>query len=315
MARYQKNSVTSFNGVNTELTKIQTAIQDTVSRKGDVPNQMEGNLDLNSNRLINLPIPVSDHEAARWKDVKDFKAQVQSLQNTSTQLQQNKLDGLSPSGTSQDGYDLTNGKQGTVGLVKRLKAGQGIQLQPEDDHIVVNSTVQSGQDGADGVDGQDGVGVPVGGTTGQVLAKASNTDYDTQWVDQTGGSSGGGTGPAGEDGKSAYEIAVDNGFVGTEQQWLDSLVGPQGEQGPQGIQGVQGVQGVKGDTGDAGPQGIQGVQGDTGPQGIQGIQGETGATGATGPQGPQGDTGDPGIVVQSTAPESPTLNDLWLDIS
>jgi hypothetical protein len=26
-------------------------------------------------------------------------------------------------------------------------------------------------------------------------------------------------------GKSAYEVAVDNGFVGTEQEWLDSLVG------------------------------------------------------------------------------------------
>jgi uncharacterized protein YlzI (FlbEa/FlbD family) len=35
---------------------------------------------------------------------------------------------------------------------------------------------------------------------------------------------GGGDGGGG-DGKSAYEIAVDNGFVGTEQDWLDSLVG------------------------------------------------------------------------------------------
>ena len=30
-------------------------------------------------------------------------------------------------------------------------------------------------------------------------------------------------GAAGADGKSAYEVAVDNGFVGTEQEWLDSL--------------------------------------------------------------------------------------------
>lgn len=33
----------------------------------------------------------------------------------------------------------------------------------------------------------------------------------------------GATGPAGADGNSAYEIAVANGFVGTEQDWLDSL--------------------------------------------------------------------------------------------
>ena len=36
---------------------------------------------------------------------------------------------------------------------------------------------------------------------------------------------------SGTRGYSAYEIAVQNGFVGTEQEWLDSLVGPQGEQG------------------------------------------------------------------------------------
>jgi hypothetical protein len=39
-----------------------------------------------------------------------------------------------------------------------------------------------GIDGADGIDGIDGVGVPAGGTTGQVLAKASETDYDTEWA-------------------------------------------------------------------------------------------------------------------------------------
>jgi hypothetical protein len=32
-----------------------------------------------------------------------------------------------------------------------------------------------------------GVGVPEGGTTGQVLAKVSDDDYDTDWVDQSGG--------------------------------------------------------------------------------------------------------------------------------
>jgi hypothetical protein len=28
---------------------------------------------------------------------------------------------------------------------------------------------------------------------------------------------------SGEDGRSAYEVAVDNGFVGTEAEWLESL--------------------------------------------------------------------------------------------
>ena len=38
------------------------------------------------------------------------------------------------------------------------------------------------------------------------------------------GEGSGAPGPAGADGASAYDIAVENGFEGTEQQWLDSLV-------------------------------------------------------------------------------------------
>ena len=30
----------------------------------------------------------------------------------------------------------------------------------------------------------------------------------------------------GVEGKSAYEVAVENGFVGTEIEWLESLTGP-----------------------------------------------------------------------------------------
>jgi hypothetical protein len=36
------------------------------------------------------------------------------------------------------------------------------------------------------------------------------------------------------DGKSAYEIAVDNGYVGTQSAWLLSLVGPKGDNGADG---------------------------------------------------------------------------------
>lgn len=99
-------------------------------------------------------------------------------------------------------------------------------------------------------------------------------------------------GPAGADGAggaSAYEVAVANGFVGTEAAWLASLVGPQGDQGPQGMQGPQGP------TGETGPQGPQGIQGETGPEGIQGPQGETGPQGPQGIQGVQGETGPQGI--------------------
>lgn len=47
----------------------------------------------------------------------------------------------------------------------------------------------AGQDGADGAAGAPGVGVPAGGSAGQVLAKASGSDYDTTWVTPSGGAS------------------------------------------------------------------------------------------------------------------------------
>ncbi len=109
------------------------------------------------------------------------------------------------------------------------------------------------------------VDVPMGGTTGQALCKASNNDLDTHWVSLAGGGGG-----AGADGLSAYEVAVQNGFVGTEQDWLDSLIGPQGPAGADGADGAVGPQGAQGIQGDPGPTGPEG------PQGIQGIQGSSG---------------------------------------
>lgn len=44
-------------------------------------------------------------------------------------------------------------------------------------------------------------------------------------------------GPAGADGRSAYEVAVDNGFEGNEQQWLESLRGADGRDGADGVGG------------------------------------------------------------------------------
>ena len=87
-----------------------------------------------------------------------------------------------------------------------------------------------------------------------------------QWI-AIGGGSGGGTGI---DGKSAYEIAVEHGFVGDEKTWLETLKGAQGPVGPQGPEGE------KGDQGEVGPQGPAGVQGERGPQGEQGVQGPAG---------------------------------------
>lgn len=98
-------------------------------------------------------------------------------------------------------------------------------------------------------------------------------------------------------GRSAYQEAVHHGYVGTEADWLASLVGPQGERGPageRGPQGLQGVQGLRGETGPSGPQGEAGPQGLPGEAGPQGERGLTGATGEPGPEGPEGPMGPEG---------------------
>lgn len=68
----------------------------------------------------------------------------------------------------------------------------------------------------------------------------------------------------GEDGKSAYQLAVDNGFTGTVEEWLESLKGQDGAPGKDGANGSDGAVGEQGPAGETGPQGPQGEQG---PQG------------------------------------------------
>lgn len=75
------------------------------------------------------------------------------------------------------------------------------------------------------------------------------------------------------DGQSAYALAVQLGYTGSESAWIASLKGAKGD---------------KGDTGAQGPEGATGATGPQGPQGPTGATGARGATGATGPQGPAG---------------------------
>lgn len=66
------------------------------------------------------------------------------------------------------------------------------------------------------------------------------------------------------DAKSAYVIALEHGFIGSEDEWLASLKGAKGEQGEQGIQGVQGEKGQNGKDGTNGTNGIDGTNGKDG---------------------------------------------------
>ncbi len=68
----------------------------------------------------------------------------------------------------------------------------------------------------------------------------------------------------GKDGKSAYEIAVEYGFVGTEADWLESLKGVDGKDGCDGRNGVDGLPGKDGKNGTDGLPGRDGIDGSDG---------------------------------------------------
>lgn len=74
-------------------------------------------------------------------------------------------------------------------------------------------------------------------------------------------------------GDSAYEVAVEQGFVGTVQQWLVSLVGAKGATG---ATGATGAPGAKGDTGATGAAGAKGDPGTPGAPGVvQSVNGKS----------------------------------------
>lgn len=87
--------------------------------------------------------------------------------------------------------------------------------------------------------------------------------------------------PKGEPGKSAYEIAVEEGFSGTVSEWLDSLKGPSGEKGEDGQDGTTPHIGGNGNwylgERDTGVQ-AQGPKGNPGADGKDGAPGKDGLT-------------------------------------
>lgn len=63
-------------------------------------------------------------------------------------------------------------------------------------------------------------------------------------------------GTKGEDGKSAYQIALDEGFEGSETEWLASLKGADGRNGIDGINGTNGKDGTNGINGKTPVKGV-----------------------------------------------------------
>lgn len=100
-------------------------------------------------------------------------------------------------------------------------------------------------------------------------------------------------GQPGKDGADAYQLAVNNGFTGTVQDWLKSL---QGKPGRDGVDGKGGQDGKPGRSAYqiAVDHGFNGSE----TEWLESLHGKDGATGPRGLQGPKSDTGPQGPAAE-----------------
>lgn len=85
--------------------------------------------------------------------------------------------------TGPQGLPGEPGHDGVSPTATVTQTATGATITVTDAEGTTTAEISNGQDGAPGTPGAPGVGVPSGGTTGQVLKKASETDYDTEWAD------------------------------------------------------------------------------------------------------------------------------------
>lgn len=260
--------------IRNEFSKIQTALEDTVSRSntGDGPNEMEADLDMGGNTIFNtqdimlggesiydiinnISQGFADAAAQSAIDAADSAAAALVSENNAATSESNAAD------SEQAASNSANGAQGSLEDFRGRYYGAYATAPTEDPY-----------------------GNP--STYGDWYFDTT-TNYLMVWGTISGVDAWryAGTGPKGDKG--------DTGLTGP--------VGPEGEEGPRGQrgergfvgpQGPQGIQGIQGIQGNRGPQGIQGPVGAQGDQGIQGVDGPQGIQGFTGDRGAQGFRGD-----------------------
>lgn len=97
-----QNESSAVNTINNNSALIEAAIEDTLSRSGTSPNEMNANLDMNANRILNLPLPVADTEPVRkgefdsvFGDLEALEQQLeQQLSDHTQDLITNELDSV-----------------------------------------------------------------------------------------------------------------------------------------------------------------------------------------------------------------------------
>lgn len=166
------SSVFTVSQLNDAYGKIDTAFDNTLSRDGSTPNTMLADLDMNSNSLLNV-----DDIQAQTITVESAIIGGKEFVGTITW----RASWLT--GTAYDYLDVVN-KDGVLYICLEAHTSDVFMTDLTNTKWEVFISNTTGPTGDPGADGQ---GVPVGGTTGQVLAKVDGTDYNTEWVDVSGG--------------------------------------------------------------------------------------------------------------------------------
>lgn len=283
--------------INSNFERIEEAINSNTLSVKDGSNQMEQELDMNSNRIINLPAPLNPTEPLRLEDLKNLEGDVSGIVPTVIRHTGNGIEREFPTGTP-----IIAGSRSTKVYLN------GQRLFPEVDYTTVGPNVlllKYTPTSLDLIDiytyaPQEVVG-PVGpmGPRGE---QGLTGEQGPQGIEGPQGIQGvqGPQGPVGPtplhqfgDGiiaplksiRFATRVNPETGDVLEWGEWAD-IQGIQGELGPVGPVGPQGDIGPKGEQGNQGPRGPQGPIGQTGPVGPQGPEGPEGKVGPTGPQGP-----------------------------
>jgi len=188
---------------------------------------------------------------------------------TTTTGEAGTLAGVTNSGTNSNAvfnFVIPRGRDGTNGSGLEYTwngTSLGVRISGETEYSYANLQGASGISGSDGVDGN---------SISTILLTATSANIDTYTITFTNGSKttftvtngiDGKDGASGQNGLSAYEIASNAGYSGTESEWIGSLKGAKGDKGDTGIPGTDGSDGAVGPQGEPGIQGITGQDGTT----------------------------------------------------
>lgn len=211
-----ENQSSAVTTINNNSAAIETALENTLSRDGTSPNAMEANLDMNSNRILNLPEPVDSTEPARFQDIEDLVERADEFDAALEQAEDYRDQaGVYSQLASESASQAQASAEEAAGQAEKLRStsstsntigtGSKVFTVDEDDYFTANMYVFI----VDSANADNYMFGTVTDYTGDQL---------TVNVDVTGGS-------------------------GTIDDWLITISGARGSVGPQGPQGNPGQDG------------------------------------------------------------------------